>query len=654
MGHAMQQTLTLDPTLATAIHLHQTGDLAGAQALYRQILAANPDQFDALHLLGVSESQLGRNDAAIELIRRALMIRPDHAEAHANLGTALVDLGRPDEAIDSYRRAVALRPDLAGLHYNLAGVLRVGERLDEAAASYRRAIALQPNFVQAHNNLGSILQDQLRLDEAIACFRDALALQPSHASAADNLIFAVDLHPATDPAAALAERQRWCKQNAEPFAGAAVAHDHVPDAERRLRIGYVSADFRRHSAADLFAAIVPSHSSAVEVYCYSSGEQVDDMTAQLRAGVAKWRDVARLSDDGLAQLIRADRVDILVDLSGFTGGNRLRVFARRPAPIQVQAWGYPLGSGMKAMDYLLADKVMIPDADRPYFSEEIVHLPAGFAYAPPTDAPECVPLPALAGRPFTFGSFNRVSKLSDAMLQAWGEILERVPNARLLIKDRALDDPEARQRLSQALVSRGVAAERIELRGQTTRPAHMAAFADVDLALDSFPQNGGITAIEGLWMGVPMVTLVGKRPPGRVGASLLAVLDLDEFVAQSADEYVTRAVAWTARLDALAALRASLRQRLRTSIICNHAAYTQAVEAAYRMMWRRWCAAAATRPKPSAYAPPPTLRDELMRLAALRHKAGQLTRVDDVCAAVIDHWPLHAPAVSLMGGSQSR
>jgi predicted O-linked N-acetylglucosamine transferase (SPINDLY family) len=650
----IQSSTTRASVLARALRQHQSGDVAGAQVLYRQVLGEAPHHFEAIHMLGVCENQLGNSAAAVDLIGKAVAIQPDNAEAHSNLGTALVALGRFEEAVESYERAVALRPNIASLHYNLAGAQRGARRDKDAIANYRRAIALEPNFVQAYNNLGSALIDRFELDEALACFRRAFELQPSSVSAADCMIFALDLQATTEPAAALAARKSWGKYHAEPYTGSIVGHANNPDPQRKLRVGYVSADFRLHSAADLIATVIMSHGPSVETYCYANVELPDERTALFRGAAEAWRDVVGLSDDGVAQLVRADRIDILVDLSGFTGGNRLRAFARKPAPIQVQAWGYPLGTGMDTMDYLFADAVMIPDAERRHYAEEIVHLPCGYAYTPVGGTPGVTPLPARHRGHFTFGSFNNILKFGDEMLRVWAAILQRVPTARLLVKDRTLDDLAIRRRILDRLAAVGVAESRVELRGKTSNHDHMVAMGEVDLVLDSFPRNGGITSIEELMMGVPMITLPGSRPPNRVSASLLTLLGLQEFIAASPEDYIAKGVAWAMRLDDLAELRAELRKKVEASKLCDRASYVAAVEAAYRMMWRRWCAAASKRPAAPAYVPPVSLRNELMDLALRHHRGGRLDRARDFCAAVLDHWPQHAPAVGLMGGSRSR
>ena len=297
-----------------------------------------------------------------------------------------------------------------------------------------------------------------------------------------------------------------------------------------------------------------------------------------------------MSDDALAAQIRADRIDILVDLSGFSEGNRLAVFARKPAPVQLQGWGYPLGSGMAQMDYLMSDPVLIPERHRHLFAEAIYDLPCFMPFAVPIEGSALAPPPSDANGFVTFGSMNRFAKINARVVEVWARILARVPDARLLAKDPAFESEQARAWLTDRLVAHGVAPERIALRGRTSRRQHLAAYGEIDVALDPFPQSGGVTTYETLWMGVPVVTLAGERPQGRASASILAAVGLDGATAQSEDDYVALAARWAGDRAHLRSTRAGLRNRLRQSIMCDPAGYCTAVEAAFRTFWKTWCA----------------------------------------------------------------
>jgi protein O-GlcNAc transferase len=478
---------------------------------------------------------------------------------------------------------------------------RAQGRLEEAERRYRRSLELSPDYAEGWSNLAVTLRAAGRFDEAVACWDRALALAPGNAVLHSNLIFALDFHPRVTAEAAFAERRRWNDRHARPLRAAWAPHDNDPDPDRRLRVGYVSADFREHSAAVVFAAVVASHDHGrFDVVCYSSVTRPDAVTAGFRLAADAWRDVAGLTDEALAAQIRADGIDVLVDLSGHSSGHRLLAFARKPAPVQVTAWGHALGTGLDAMDYFFADPVTVPPAARRWFSEEVVDLPAFVCYDPPVDAPEAGPLPALAAGHVTFGCLNRRAKMSEDAVAVFARVLRAVPGSRLLVKDEAFNDRATARRLVEGFAAHGVEAARLEILGGSSRGDHLAVYGRVDLALDPFPHGGGVSALEALWMGVPMVTLAGDRIPGRMGASFLATLGLDDLVATTADEYVARARAWAADLPRLGRLRGALRQRMERSPLADAGLYTRAVEDAYRALWRRWCAGRAASQRPAA------------------------------------------------------
>jgi protein O-GlcNAc transferase len=624
-----REALTADPEHPDALHLlgllaSQCGDLETAELLLREAARIRPGSAEFHGDLGATLLAAGRPADALASLQRATALDPEYADAHTNLGTAFHVLGAYPEAVASFERALALRPDAAEAHNNLGTTLRAQGKLAEAIAHYwvalgfradypqaqnnlgnalwergeldaaitcfQRALALHPEYPEAFNNLGNALRDAGQLSRALVAYRCALELRPDYASAHSNLIFALDLDPAVSSADAHAERRRWNEQHARRLGAGPAPHDNDRDPERPLRIGYVSADFRRHSAAAVFGPVLHHHDrGAFETVCYSGVGRPDEVTARFRESATTWHPIVGLSDEALAARVRAHRVDILVDLSAHSAGHRLLAFARRPAPVQVTAWGHAHGTGLDAMDYLFADAVTVPAATRRDFSETVVDLPCTVCFDPPA-APEVSPLPALRGGGVTFGCLNRLAKVTDDALDLWAVILRAAPGNRLLLKDPALDAPNVRERLVAFFGARGVAADRLVLLGGTPHREHLAAFGRVDLALDPFPHGGGVTALEGLWMGVPMVTLAGERVASRLGAAFLSLLGLEELVAGSPRAYAEIAVRAAAEIERLAPVRAALRARLAASPLCDHRAYCAAVERAYRAMWRRWCA----------------------------------------------------------------
>ena len=621
--------LRLDPRQAGALHLlgliaHQRGDHAAALALIDRAIAID-GTVAAFHCnRGVVLKTMKSFDAAIASYDRAIALQPDYADASAYRANALKALGRMGEALAGYDRAIALRPGDAGAHYDRGVLLRAAHRPEAALASYDRAVALRPDWPELHVNRGNALRDMDRLDEAADCFETAIRLRPDLAEAHANLGACLSRLGLVDEAMAsfrtalrtisAAERPRmpWLMTlNAlDTLAPADVArahrdmaaelarqspppHAHPPRVRapgRRLRVGYVSPDLHTHSVAYFFEPVLAAHDpSAVETVCYQCGTLVDATTQRLRAAAGVWRDATLLDDDALAAQIVEDDIDILVDLAGHTRGNRLAVFQRRPAPVQVTWIGFPNTTGLKTIDYRLTDAVADPtDEDDRLHTETLVRLPRGFlCYRPPDGAPAATPRPmSAADAPgVTFGSFNNLAKIGPSVIAAWSQILHRVPQSRLLLKAAGLGSPRARDRLHRLFAAQGVAPDRVTLLATTeTRDAHLAIYGQVDIALDSFPYNGTTTTCEALWMGVPVVALRGNRHAARVGASLLHRLGLDELVAEDVDGYIAIAGALAADPARTARLGAALRARMLGSPLCDAAGFARDLEAAYAAM----------------------------------------------------------------------
>ena len=363
-----------------------------------------------------------------------------------------------------------------------------------------------------------------------------------------------------------------------------------------MRIGYVSADFHRHSAAFVFGPAVLNHNrDEIETFFYCNSPERDHLTETFQAAADHWRPINAMTDGAVAELIRSDAIDVLVDLSGHSSGNRLLVFARKPAPVQVTAWGNAVGTGLETMDYLFSDPVYMTPEDRAFVAEEIYDLPCAIPYLCPGEAPDVSSLPALANGFITFGCFNKTIKITAPALDLWAMVLGRIAGSRILLKDTALDIKSERARLVSELAARGVDPGRLDFLGSTPWAEHMNAYGRLDIALDPVPQAGGTTTLESIWMGVPVVTLKGKTLCSRGSASALSGGGLGDWIADTAAEYVSLAVEKAADIEALAELRGGLREQIRRHPIGDHAAYARAVEAAYREMWRKWCKGAYTR-----------------------------------------------------------
>ena len=619
--------VTVPEAFALALQHHQAGRLAEAGAIYRQILATHSRHADALHLLGVIAHQVGRNDEAVVLIRQAIAIAPGVSDYHDNLGVALQTLGQFDEAIASYRRACQIDPDSARVHCglgnalwtvgqideaivearkaiqcapdcveahnNLGNALKDQGRLEEATAAYLQALGFNPEFAEIHNNLGNALKDQGHPDEAIAAYRRTIQLKPDSADAHSNLL--LDLHylPGFEPEELFREHRRWEEIQSLPLAKFIGRHGNDRNPERRLRIGYVSPDFREHPVAFFLESLLAAHDRGqVEVFCYADVLREDTVTKRFHQHTAQWRKIAGMKDEQVADLIRTDGIDILVDLAGHTARNRLLVFARKPAPIQVTYLGYCDTTGMNTMDYRLTDTHADPPGTTEHLhTEQLVRLPdCAWCFRPSDHSPPVGSPPTARSGHITFGCFNARPKITAEMLDLWSNLLLEAPGSRLLLKNPGFGDPSVQLRTRELLAKAGVAHERVELLGRVPTVAeHLAQYGRVDIALDTFPYNGTTTTCDALWMGVPVVTLAGRTHAARVGVSLLSNVGLPELIAANAGDYIRIAVHLAADTTRLAELRAMLRERMASSPLMDAPRFARNVEHAYREMWRAWC-----------------------------------------------------------------
>jgi protein O-GlcNAc transferase len=615
---------TSSETLALAVDQHQAGRLQNAERMYREILAAEPNHAVALHHLGLAVYQLGERAVGTEYIQRALHLRPDFVEAYYDLGLALHEQGRLGEAVASYRRAVELRPAFAEAHSNLGNVFQAQGKLNEAIACYRQALAIRPNLAESYNNLGLALQDggdveaalkcyqraleikpdypeafinlgnackcQAKLEDAVACYRRALELQPGHAIAHDNLLYTLSFCPGYDAAAIGEEHRRWNERWARPLCPSPRAHPNDRAPARRLKIGYVSPDFKDHAQANFQLPLFTAHDHGqFEIICYADVRCPDRITARLQGTADAWRNIVGLSDERVAEMVRADGIDILVDLTMHMERNRLLVFARKPAPVQVTWLAYPGTTGLTAIDYRLTDPWLDPPGlFEPCYSEESVRLADTFwCYDPLTTEPAVNALPAAEKGYVTFGSLNNFCKVNAGVLKLWARVLKGVERSHLVL---LAPEGQCRAWVLGCFQEAGIVADRIEFVGRQSRQAYLEEYQRIDLGLDTLPYNGHTTSLDALWMGVPVVTSVGQTVVGRAGLSQLTNVGLCELIAQDGDEFVRVAVELASDLGRLRQLRGELRGRMERSPLMDAPRFARSIEAAYRTMWQRWCA----------------------------------------------------------------
>lgn len=564
------------------------GRLEEAEADFARAATLSPDLAPAWFNLGNIRMRLGQMAEAEPCYRRAAEMLPHLPVVHAQLARCLDAQGRAPEAADAMQQAAGLAPGDWRMLTDLGALQQQAGRMKAAQDTLRTAISLRPSHSAAHYNLGNAFYGEGRATEAAACYHAAWTMDPRLSMAASNHLNSLHYLPDSSGREIGLAHRRIMERRRAPVPA---RYANSPEPERVLRIGYVSADFRRHPLGLLMRPVLKGHDRAkVFAICYATRPGDDDVARDLRQSAGLWRDVAGLDDEALAQLIGEDGIDILVDLDGHTAGNRLSLFAAKPAPVQVSWLGYPFTTGLAAMDYVLTDRATVPPEAEGWFREKVAFLPGSRLCYQGPEAPEPASPPVLARGHVTFGSFNNIAKLNDRVIQSWARILARVPGSRLLLKWPHLAHAEVAARLRDAFAAQAIAPERLELRGNSPPAQLLAEYADVDIGLDPFPYCGAFTSCEALWMGVPVVTLPGPRPFSRQTLALLAAMGMeDELARPNLEGYEDLAVA----LAADSALLSDLRRRLRPAMrqgLGDAAIHVAAVEEFFRTAWKGWCA----------------------------------------------------------------
>jgi predicted O-linked N-acetylglucosamine transferase (SPINDLY family) len=564
---------------------------------FQAALRIDPKYPDALNGLGAAQRLRGRWAEAIEAHSAAAACGPaDDPAPYAGLAECYLENARFSEAADALHTAIARRPNDATYHNALGEVLRKAGLVDAATRAYERALELDPKLAAAHNNLALALATLGEYDDALPMLRRAVELDPAKAEFHANLLMALNYVDGQDPRSTFEEHARWGRLQAPPAMTPLHARCAGDDPERRLRVGIVSPDLRDHPVAAFLEPLLASlDRSRFGVVAFSDTRRADDVTPRLRALCEGWHDTVGVTDDVVAAQVVAEKLDVLIDLAGHTADNRLTLFARRAAPVQVTYLGYPNTTGVESIGYRITDAIADPPGESDALhTEKLLRLPRCFlCYRPPDAAPEVTPSPCAAnpGGGITFGALNNPAKVSPGALRAWAEVLRALPDARLLLKGPGLQEEAADRRARERLAAHGLPLDRVELVGQVaSRAEFLGTFGRVDVALDTFPYNGTTTTCEALWMGVPVLTYAGRVHAARVSASLLTAAGLPELVAASPESYVKLACDLAGDRARLAELRATMRDRLRASPLMDAASHARAVEAALREAWRTACA----------------------------------------------------------------
>ena len=618
-----KQNILLRSKKKKALASFQAGHLDEAWALCQGVCQADRLDADARLTCGVIAGMRGDNALAEDYCRQALALDPKLATAHFNLGIALRAQKKFGEACQSFKRATELQvnyseamdalarayislydwsaaaqvldeiisiwPQKAEMRHNLGAVYQAMGHSEAAIAAFEAALKINPRLPGTLNSLGGVYLGQGDFAQAESRYRQCLAATPGDLQARSNLLMLLNYFPNADVAKVFEEHLEWGRI-AEARIPRLESVNPAGDPLRILRVAYLSPDFREHSVASFIEPVLKHQDrSRFEVWCYSNLPTPDETTLRLKGCADGWRDIDKLSDGEAAHLIREDRIDILIDLAGHTSNNRLGVFAAKPAPVQMTWLGYPNTTGLRTIDYRITDGVADPAGEDAHYSEELLRLDGCFlCYQPDPNTPEVAPLPALANGHITFGSFNNFSKINPDVLQLWSAVLKQVPGSRLLLKCPALTDADVRDRVSADFQALGIGAERIDMLGHTrTRQEHLALYARVDIALDTFPYNGTTTTCEALWMGVPVLSQAGKHHAGRVGVSLLSAAGLTDWLATTPESFATTARNRAADLTGLDRLRGMLRDQLMNSSLCDAAGFVHRLEEAMRQVWVR-------------------------------------------------------------------
>jgi predicted O-linked N-acetylglucosamine transferase (SPINDLY family) len=629
----LAKAISIEPELAEAhynlgIALQALGKPLAAVGSYNNALTIRPDYTEVYFQLGITLRGLEKTDQAIVSYNKALAIKPDYAEACSNLGLLHQELGQLDDAVESYNKAIAIKPELAEAHANLGNALKALGQLDEAVVSYNNALAIKPDFVETLNNLGSVLRSLGQLDEAVTSYKKAIDIKPEMVVSYSNLaVVFLALGQFDD---AMSSCKKAIAMKPDYYAGHSVLlsistygfynasetylsacrfgeiatynalpisnHSNSPDPERQLRIGLVSGDFCHHPVGYLLLGIFSKiNKQNIKLIVYSTSLLEDDFTAKIKPYVSEWRKVASTPDKQLTENIVADRIDILVDLSGHSSGNRLPLFAWKPAPIQVTWIGSNISTGIKEIDYILCDPWVIPEDKESYFVEQPWRLPnTWLCFAPPEFDIKEGSLPALENGFITFGCFNNLIKMNDTVVKCWSEVLKMVPNSKLFLKTIQLDTKGIHESILVNFEKNGILRDRLLLEGGSSRGELLASYQNVDIALDPFPYPGGITSMEALWMGVPVLSVNGGEFNlsgfgNHVAESTLHNVELSNWIARSPEDVAIKAKTFSSDLIALAELRKTLRQRLLDSPLCDSQAFADNLTNAFREMWRAWC-----------------------------------------------------------------
>ena len=615
--------MTIEKTLDLAVQNHKKNNFQVAENLYKEVLEINPNHFESIFLLGTLSIAIKNFDRAIQLLNQAILIQPDHAQshnnlgvvfkelgeiqkamscyekainiqpnyadAHNNLGVVFRELGEVQKAISCYQKAISIQPDYADAHYNLGNVLDKLNKHQEAIICYEKVIQINPNYVAAHYNQGNALKELGEFKKAISCYQKAINSKHNYAPAYNNMLFTLLYLEKTDSKYYLSKTKEF-RSSLKPINNDLLLKYQFNIKPKKLRIGFVSGDFREHPVG-FFLLDTLNHlkNNDLELIAYSNSQIEDSLSIKLKSHFTIWHEIASQSNMNVINKIRKDGIHVLVDLSGHSEKNRLPIFINKPAPVQVSWVGYPGSTGIPEIDYLIGDPFVTPENMNGHFTEKIFRLPnIWVCFTAPDFDVQISDLPVIKNGYVTFGSFNHLSKINDEVISLWSKILKSIPNSKIFLKTKQLNNSYLKEKIISKFKENGINLNSIILEEGTSRSKLLNSYNKVDIALDPFPYSGGVTSLEAIWMGVPVLTKKGFKFASRTTESIIHNSGMSDWVANDENEYVKKAIKFSTNLELLTGINKSLRQVALESPLFNSTLFAKQLNNAFWEMWNNF------------------------------------------------------------------
>ena len=581
--------MTIEKTFDLAVQNQKKNNFQVAENLYKEVLKINPNHFGSIFLLGTLSIKIKNFDRAIQLLNQAILIQPNHAQSHNNLGVVFGELGEVKKAISCYQKAISIQPDYADAHYNLGNVLDKLNKHQEAIICYEKVIQINPNYVAAHYNQGNALKELGEFKKAISCYQKAINSKHNYAPAYNNILFTLLYMEKTDSKYYLSKIKEF-RSSLKPINDDLLLKYQFNIKPKKLRIGFVSGDFREHPVG-FFLLDTLNHlkNNDLELIAYSNSQIEDSLSIKLKSHFTIWHEIASQSNMDVINKIRKDGIHVLVDLSGHSEKNRLPIFINKPAPVQVSWVGYPGSTGIPEIDYLIGDPFVTPENMNGHFTEKIFRLPSMWVcFSEPDFDVRISDPPVIKNGYVTFGSFNNLSKINDKVISLWSKILKSSPKSKIFLKTKQLDDSYLKEKIISKFKENGINLNSIILEGSSSRSKLLNSYNKVDIVLDPFPYSGGVTSLEAIWMGVPVLTKKGFRFVSHTTESINHNSGMSDWVANDENEYVKKAIKFSTDLELLTEINKNLRRPALKSPLFNSTLFAKQLNNAFWEMWNNF------------------------------------------------------------------